>query len=298
MNKNTKVGKRELCKWTYKALQCALTPKNIQPGFRKAGIWPLDRSAATYAMRPSSRFGMDEGGGCETVCSVQSGSESPCRVAPDMPTQYPHPGRDQARPIPGRERSPSERTGWKASEQGRGDDSPSERREREGSLSQATSDTDGEAPGACNDVDANVHMDSLVPSDEDHHGSDVCPCHYYIDVSHAEESTYGVYERNIPIDPEFHANLEQHSNNFSQFPALPEVIPARKKKKQQPLLDFLKSRILMSLAYTQACEEVLAQKTAREAEAWRKLAKTEANRESRIKEKEERQREVQQRAEV
>ena len=124
------------------------------------------------------------------------------------------------------------------------------------------------------------------------------PCHYYIDVPYAEESTYDVHERNIPIDPEFHADLEQHNNDFSHFLALPKVIPARKRKKQQPLLDFSKLKILTSLAYTQACEEVLAQKIAREAEACRKVAEKEANRESRMKEKEERQREVQQRAEV
>ena len=37
VNKNTKVGKWELCEWTCKALQSALTPKNIKSGFRKAG---------------------------------------------------------------------------------------------------------------------------------------------------------------------------------------------------------------------------------------------------------------------
>ena len=124
------------------------------------------------------------------------------------------------------------------------------------------------------------------------------PCHYYIDVPHTEDSTYDAHERNIPIDPEFHTDLEQHSNDFNHFLALPKVIPASKRKKQQPLQDFSKSRILTSVAYTQACEEVLAQKTAREAEARRKLAEKEANRESRMKEKEEKQREVQQRAEV
>ena len=41
VNKNGKVGKQELCEWTCRALQRALTPKNIQSGFRKAGIWPL-----------------------------------------------------------------------------------------------------------------------------------------------------------------------------------------------------------------------------------------------------------------
>ena len=38
VNKNAKVGKQELCEWTCKALQWALTSKNIQSGFRKAGI--------------------------------------------------------------------------------------------------------------------------------------------------------------------------------------------------------------------------------------------------------------------
>ena len=141
-------------------------------------------------------------------------------------------------------------------------------------------------------------MDSPMNSISDHRESDVHPCHYYIDVSHTEESTYDVHKWNIPIDPEFHVDLEQHSNDFNHFLALSEVIPTSKRKKQQPLLDFSKSRILTSVAYTQTCEKVLAQKTAREVEAWRKLAEKEANRESRIKEEEDRQREVQQRAEV
>ena len=108
LNKNTKVGKRELCEWTYKALQCSLTPKNIQAGFRKVGIWPLDRSAAAYAMRPSAGFGIDDGGGCDTVPTPRSGSESLCmtylrRPLHDIP--MPYPGRDQPRSVPGQGRS-------------------------------------------------------------------------------------------------------------------------------------------------------------------------------------------------
>ena len=114
------------------------------------------------------------------------------------------------------------------------------------------------------------------------------PYHYYVDVHHAKESTYDVYEYNVSINPQFHANLEEHNNNTSQFFALPKVIPARKRKRQQPLLDFSKSKILTSLAYTQGCEELLAQRTLREAEAKRKQDEKEANRESRLREKEER----------
>ena len=40
VNKNAKVGKQELCEWTCKALQCALTPKNIQTDSERQGSGP------------------------------------------------------------------------------------------------------------------------------------------------------------------------------------------------------------------------------------------------------------------
>ena len=107
---------------------------------------------------------------------------------------------------------------------------------------------------------------------------------------------YNVHERNVPIDPQFHTDLEEHNNDISQFLALHEVIPTRKRKRQQPLLDFSRSKILTSLAYTQACKELLAQRTSREVEAKRKQAEKEANRESRVREKEEQQGQVRERA--
>ena len=43
-----------------------------------------------------------------------------------------------------------------------------------------------------------------------------------IDVPHADESTYNVEEPYIPIDPTFHAYLQDHQeDNISQFLALP-----------------------------------------------------------------------------
>ena len=112
--------------------------------------------------------------------------------------------------------------------------------------------------------------------------------HFFIDVQHTEDSTYEIKERHVPIDPTFHAHLQDHQeDNISNFLALPEVIPAMKRKRAQPLLDFSKSKILTSLAYTEACEQLLAQRSAHEAEAKRKAVEREATRESRLKAKEE-----------
>ena len=114
-----------------------------------------------------------------------------------------------------------------------------------------------------------------------------------------EYSTYKIEERHAPIDPTFHAHLQDHlEDNISNFLALPEVIPTMKRKRAQPLLDFSKSKVLTSLAYTEACEQLLAQRSAYEAEAKRKAAEREATRENRLKAKEERQPQVQERAQA
>ena len=62
--------------------------------------------------------------------------------------------------------------------------------------------------------------------------------------------------RHVSIDLAFHAHLQQHKEeNISRFLALPEVISARKRKRQQPFLDFTRSKILTSTTYTQGCED-------------------------------------------
>ena len=105
-------------------------------------------------------------------------------------------------------------------------------------------------------------------------------------VPHAHESNYNIRERHVPIDLAFHTHLqEQQEEDINKFFALPEVIPARKKKQQQHFLDFTKSKILTSVAYTQGCEEVLAQRLAHEAEAKRKVVEKEASREIMEREK-------------
>ena len=104
-----------------------------------------------------------------------------------------------------------------------------------------------------------------------------------------DDSIHEAVGRHVPIDRDFQAHLEQEQEggDFSTFLALPEIIPARKRKRQQPLLDFTKSKILTSRAYSEGCECVMAQREATQSEAKRKAAEREANKETRRKEKEE-----------
>jgi hypothetical protein len=48
--------KEDLCQWVCLALRRALSPSNIQKGFQKTGIWPLNPSAVADKMGPSSAF--------------------------------------------------------------------------------------------------------------------------------------------------------------------------------------------------------------------------------------------------
>ena len=111
---------------------------------------------------------------------------------------------------------------------------------------------------------------------------------YYVNVEDAEESTHDVQDRAVNIDPSFESSLrEQHKDTtFNSFLALPEVIPTRKRKSQQPTLDFTSSKILTSEEYISACEEVLAKRQENEEAAKRKAAERAANKETRQKEKE------------
>ena len=80
-NKGKKVEKADLCQWTAEALDKALTAKNIKSGFRKTGIWPLDKEVVTSSLLPSEGF--ENGGGEghleeELTESEDSGSEGGC----------------------------------------------------------------------------------------------------------------------------------------------------------------------------------------------------------------------------
>ena len=129
------------------------------------------------------------------------------------------------------------------------------------------SNTDGAPPGedgasssegvdACTTSSPSQAFGAVGPSDRKPQSH---LTHFFVDVQHAEDSTYEIQECHVPIDPTFHAHLQDHQeDNISNFLALPEVILAMKRKRAQPLLDFSKSKILTSLAYTEACEQLLA----------------------------------------
>ena len=125
------------------------------------------------------------------------------------------------------------------------------------------------------------------PNDSSHKEPvSTCLTYYYMDVPYAKDNTYNACEHDVPINLGFHTYLQQyHENDISHFLALPKVISTRKKKQQQPLLDFMKSKILIFVAYMQGCEELLTQTTAHQVEAKEKATEKEATRKNRQKEK-------------
>ena len=87
--------------------------------------------------------------------------------------------------------------------------------------------------------------------------------HYYVDVLNREDNNVESNDQHISIDPQFWAELDsRQEENISEFLRLPELIPAKKRRKQQPLLDYTQSRILTSRDYIRGLEEVLAKKEA------------------------------------
>ena len=63
--------------------------------------------------------------------------------------------------------------------------------------------------------------------------------HFYFDMPNPDESNYERGEQHIAIDPGFLEEVQTSKNkNIAQFLSLPELIPAKKCKRQQPLLDF------------------------------------------------------------
>jgi hypothetical protein len=121
--------------------------------------------------------------------------------------------------------------------------------------------------------------------------------HYYVDVQNGEESNYDLNDQHTTIDPEFRAQIHGgNEQNISNFLSLPEIIPAKKRRKQQPLLDYTSSRILTSRDYVTAVEELLAKKEATAAAAKKKKEDKEATKEQRKALKEQQQREKEERA--
>ena len=206
-HKNTKVEKSMLCEWTSKALGIALTPSNIKAGFKKCGIWPLDRSATAADMGHAQGFAADE-----NVAGGLLGD-----VAVD---------------------------GSPGSDGGSEDEDGKEDYDGEGGT---TGFTGRSATGfACPDA-TGLGSTAADPraSPEGGDGTLNHEARYYVNVPDADESTHDAQDMLVNIDPNFQSSLhlQQQEQNFTSFLALPEVIPARKRKPQQPLLDFTKSKI-------------------------------------------------------
>ena len=101
----------------------------------------------------------------------------------------------------------------------------------------------------------------------------------------------------MSIDPQFRVELDsRQEGNISEFLRLSELIPTKKRRKQQPLLDYTQSRILTLGDYIRGLEEVLAKKEAVAAAAKQRKEDKEATKEQRKLEKEQQQREKERRA--
>ena len=157
-------------------------------------------------------------------------------------------------------------------------------------------DIDPVGPEAVSEDEGAPDAPSALPLGQVVHTS----VHYYVDVSNNEESAYQACDRNVPLDPGFQEHLQEEceARDISTFLALPEIILARQRRRQQPLLDLTKSKILTSHTYTKSCERVLAQKEATQAEAKRKGELQKATKETRRREKEEHQLQVRARKEA
>ena len=304
LHKNSKVGKQDLCEWTSKALQLALIERNIKLGFRKTGIWPFDCDAAKRAMAHAVGFQSDiDVGSTDGHCTAGKESDTLAGVGAQL-GRYPPQASDAARG--------EAQFGGHCCTCGLARAQCTCGKVGHASLVGArvvdvelSSDSVDVAPAYCStqvDVPCKINVDQTSQEQDCTIGSwePVAPKgvpHFYVKVPGADDNTYDVLEWHVAIDPTFHAHLqEQEEDNISQFFALPEVIPAIKRKRAQPFMDFTKSKILTSAKYTQCCEDLLAQRLAHEAKAKRKAALKEANRETRLREKEERQREEWERA--
>ena len=235
------VGKQELCEWTSRALKASLTPNNIRAGFRSTGIWPLDRTVVRKKMHVAVGFEVDveDVGAGQGSGGVTRPVGNPGAAIGDGQQPVGHHGK-AIRLAGSRE--------------------PAELRFDVGPASiGAESDSAHDVPHTeieIKDNETNVEVHLSSPG----RGCNDRPLHYYVDVPDAKKSTYDACDKNVGIDPSFHVQLqEENEHDISTFLALLELIPARKRKRQQPLLDFTKSKILTSQAYTEGCERLLVQ---------------------------------------
>jgi hypothetical protein len=269
VNKGRKVEKQDLCEWTAAALLRALSSKNIRSGFRKTSIWPLNAEAVRTQMLPSEGFEEGQEGSQEAYDSSGSKEEGDlnsrvsCRSR-EAGSPRSHPGGADRGPRP----SDPEGGPWGEELQGAGVGERASREARS-SLDQGRS---------CSDVAE-------------------CSRHFYVDVPNPEESNYDANDQYVAIDPAFRAQLQTgNEGDISEFLAFPELIPAKKRKRQQPLPDYTHSRILTSREYITGLEQVLAQKEAAAAAARRKKEEKDATKEQKKMDKEQLQKQKEDRA--
>jgi hypothetical protein len=300
VNKGRKVEKQDLCEWTSQALQKALSSKNIKYGFRKTGIWPYNAAAVQTQMSPSQGFEegqegfMREGTEDSSASSEEGGGPDEDGLCPGNEFQSAGEGCTSLDQGPSSKHfsPPCFDGGPRCFDPG---PCSLDLGPRSSDLGPRSSDMGA----TCSDLGASSSDMGRRWSDLGLLVDEGRSRHYYVDVPNPEESNYGVDEQHVSIDPTFRAQLQEESGrDISEFLVLPELIPAKKRTRQQPLLDYKKSMILTSTDYIAGLQQVLAQKEATVAAAKCKKEENEANKEQKKIEKEQLQKQKEERAEA
>ena len=227
-NKNLPVGKQTLCEWTSTALKRALTASNIRAGFRRAGIWPLDREASKTSMAPSTGFE-------EEIATVQSsvviGGTGQISGGMTCPTGHPEAANEVATGRAGHGQSQDVNAACMHAAQGQLSG---------GESSNEAADLDPACGRLDDKEEAFVGALDAPPLNEVVHTG----VHYYVNVRNSDDSAHPPRHENVEIDPGCHEHLQEtcEPGDISTFLVVPEIIPAKQHRRPQPLLDFMKSK--------------------------------------------------------
>ena len=273
-NIDVQATKVTLAQWVSLALRKALTERNIQTGFRKAGIYPINRNAvdhffataAVYTNCGTGDLPSEVGQGCRTVggsSSRPAGSEMNSSGEPSGAT----PSGEQVNQL--RPEAVTE------TDQPSGEQSPSE---PAGSPMRTVGVADCPAQGSAetDDIDTEVDLEREFAE-----APRATTSYYFVAV---EDSDVGVDEDIAGLEPN-----DEEPSSITQFLQLPTVTARTSGKRKDPIIEFSKSIIITSCQYMEAAAAVKESKERDKKEKEQARLAREENRKRKAREREEEQ---------
>ena len=212
-NNKKEVGKQDLCEWMSRALRAALTPNNIRAWFQSTRIWPLDRTAVRDKMHAAAGF--------EANCKASGPGQGGCEVTGPAG----HLG-----VATGDGEQPASHYGRAIGLAGIGDKPPDKVDVGPASTSVESDSADEPPQTETNNErdETSAEVQVCSPADD----RNTRRLHFYVDVPDAHESTYPTCDRSVGINPGFQTQLpKDDDHDIISFVVLPELIPARKRKR-------------------------------------------------------------------